>query len=286
MASTPRASGLFFLALRTLVIGYLTLCVGVSIFHRKLLFFPERSDPGQKAIWERARQSGLIPWRNGQGEFIGWQSATGDSAHRLLVFHGNGGNALQRAFYLSMVRAADPNRNWKVYLLEYPGYGLRPGQPTEESLMASGKAALKELQASHRGPVWLLGESLGSGVASALAGQMAPYVGGVLLVTPFDNLTNVATHHYPFLPVRWFLRDRFESDLHLVSFHGPVAFLVAEFDEVIPARLSNRLFYNFRGDKLLWIVSKAEHNNAIFRLDRAALREILDFLIQPTFPSG
>ena len=109
-------------------------------------------------------------------------------------------------------------------------------------------------------PVFILGESLGSGVASYFAAQFPQQVAGLLLITPFSSLTDVAAHHYPFLPVRLLLRERYDSLEALSHYTGPVAFLLAGRDEVVSTSLGQQLYDSYKGRKWLHIEPRAGHN--------------------------
>ncbi len=236
--------------------AYLGICVLLYFRQDAMVFFPVRATEAELA--QLAKSEGFQPWRNPRGELIGWESSDGDSAESLLVLHGNGGFALHRSYLLPLLRSR--GTRWKIFLLEYPGYGARPGSPSEPAFVSAGGEALEIL--SSRGAVRLFGESLGSGVASALAGRNPTAVAGVVLVTPFNSLTAAARSHYPWLPVGWLLRTRFDSEKHLAAFPGPVAFLLAEKDTIIPPRLGERLYETYPGRKRLWTIPGAGHNDS------------------------
>jgi len=127
-----------------------------------------------------------------------------------------------------------------VYLLAYRGYGASDGAPTAEVLLADALALFDEAQARHPGqPVSAVGRSLGSGIASHVASQRP--VDRLALVTPFDSLANVAQAHYPWLPVRWLLRDGYPAAEWLQGFRGEVLVLRGARDEVIPAANTDAL---------------------------------------------
>jgi uncharacterized protein len=111
------------------------------------------------------------------------------------------------------------------------------------------------------GPVHLLGESLGTGVAAHLAGTFTTNVAGVLLITPYNTLTDVAQYRMPIVPVRWLLRDHFPSGEYLRRYHGPVVMLVTTQDEVVPYKFGRRLYDGYAGPKLLRESNDAGHNS-------------------------
>lgn len=156
------------------------------------------------------------------------------------------------------------NYKWRIFILEYPGYGSRAGPPSEEALINAGLEAFDTLAEEPRRKVWVLGESLGSGVASALAAARSDKVAGLVLVTPYDSLTNTARNHFPWLPVASLVRTRFDSASILNSYPGPVAFILGEGDKTVPTALGEQLYNGYRGRKHRWLVPNAGHNCSDF----------------------
>jgi pimeloyl-ACP methyl ester carboxylesterase len=108
-------------------------------------------------------------------------------------------------------------------------------------------------------PVYLVGESLGTGVASYLAGTYSNRIAGVLLISPFNNLVDAAQSHYPVLPVVLLLKDRFPSEKYLRHYDGKVGITVDAQDTVVPDKLSYRLLRGYAGPKRLWAFPDGGH---------------------------
>ncbi|HJV91111.1 MAG TPA: alpha/beta fold hydrolase [Holophagaceae bacterium] len=229
------------------------LCAVVFALQRRLQYFPDRSS--EAGALRRAAASGLVAWRDPGGHLLGWRRpGPAQAAARLLVFHGNAGNALDRLYYVRLFEALGVD----VVLMEYPGYGARAGAPSEAALVAAGAEAAALLAAE--GPLFLLGESLGSGVALQVAGAAPTRVRGVLLVTPYARMSDVGAEAYPWLPVRWLLRDRWDNLAALPRYPGPVAILLAGQDEVVGAAQGRKLAAEARGPVQVWEQPKAGHN--------------------------
>jgi uncharacterized protein len=227
--------------------------VAAFVLQRRLLYFPDRTS--EERALARAERLGLAPWRGAGGALRGWRApATRDPRARVLVLHGNAGSALDRTYYVEALAPLGA----EVTLLEYPGYGARPGSPTLEALTAATLDAVDALD-REGGPVWLVGESLGSGVVARAARLRPGIVRGLLLVTPFAELSAVARHHYPFLPAA-FLRDRFAPARDLARSHAPVFLLVAGRDEIVTAEQGRLLFDAIPGPKRLVEQPNATHN--------------------------
>jgi pimeloyl-ACP methyl ester carboxylesterase len=148
-----------------------------------------------------------------------------------------------------------------VFIVEYPGYADRAGAPSERTLDESADEAFQLLATN--GPVYLVGESLGTGVAAYLAGKHPDNVAGVALLAPYNRLAAVAQAHMPIFPVRLLLRDRFPAEDDLRHYHGPLAVLVAGQDTVIPEKFGRRLYDRYSGPKHLWEFPKGDHGTVM-----------------------
>jgi len=253
-------------------LGYLVICAILYFQQDSMVFLPARNSFAQ--LEKKAATEGFEPWLSAKGERIGWQSQEGNPDNVLLVFNGNGGYALDRAFYREFSR--DRAGGWKTFLLEYPGYGSRTGQPSEKSLTAAALEAVDTLAAVPDRKIWLLGESLGSGTASATVAARPEKIAGLLLVTPFNSLVAAAANHYPWLPVSLLLKTRFDSEKNLAKYPGPVAFLLSEKDTIVPAVLGQKLYDGYQGRKRLWIDPESDHD--VFGLLDAEWPKIVQWL--------
>ena len=257
--------------------------LGSSVFlglaQTSMIFFPEKAD--EATLARAAARNGFEPWIDPQGHGIGFRSlaAADDPRPRasVLILHGNAGHAIHRAGYADLLRAAAHGHALSVHILEYPGYGARDGSPSQDSFIAAGREALDALPAGE--PVVLLGESIGTGVAAALAAESPGRIAGLILFTPFDSLLAVAQHHYPLLPVQWILHDRFPSEEWLRDYAGPVSFIIAGRDSIVPAERGQRLFESFTGPKKLVSVPDADHNDVVMLMTPGQWREAVSFVL-------
>ncbi len=229
----------------------------LAALQRQLIYYPEVAT--EDYLLRTAARIGLQGWRDASGQLIGWRTrAAGKGARRVVVLHGNAGHALYRDYFAAGFLAQGDE--WEVYLFEYPGYGARPGSPSELNIKQAATEAIEALLEESQHPLYLVGESLGSGVAAWLASTFPAHVAGLLLVTPFTNLPDVASHHYALLPVRALLNEHYDSQKALGGYAGPVAFLIAGSDEIIPPTLGRKLHDSYRGPKWLREQAGAGHN--------------------------
>ena len=206
---------------------------GMWALQRRLVYFPETASPGEAArVLPGARD---VTLRTQDGlDLSAWlvpARAETDRGWAVLVLPGNGGNRAGRAG-LARLRG---QAGFTVLLVDYRGYGGNPGSPSEEGLALDADAAvalLEEEGFSAERTVYL-GESLGTGVASALASRHPP--AGLVLRSPFTELADVGSHHYPWLPVRLLLRDRFPVVEHVRRGGVPLVVIHGTADEVVPS---------------------------------------------------
>ncbi|HEY5895845.1 MAG TPA: alpha/beta fold hydrolase [Chthoniobacterales bacterium] len=263
---------------------YVGFTVLLAVFQNQFIYFPSRAE--EKQLLREASSTGLEPWRDAGGAIIGWKSVRGGAAaaNRMIVFHGNAGYAVYRSYFVEGFESIDAGKTWEVYLFEYPGYGARPGKPGEMVFNDAANAALRSLLGAGKKPVFLLGESIGAGVACHVASELPNEVAGLFLVTPFTTLPDVAAHHYPFLPVRMLLSERYDNVAALKKYDGPVAFLLAGSDEVIPVKFGRNLYDGYTGAKCLWTQENATHNTVDYDPRAPWWRDVSNFLL--TRPSA
>jgi uncharacterized protein len=181
----------------------------------------------------------------------------------VLVCNGNGGNRWLR----TELAAALSRAGVSALLFDYRGYGGNPGRPTEDGLAADARAAQAWLAAQpdvDPNRIAYFGESLGAAVAVGLAVQRPP--AALLLRSPFTSLADVAAVHYPWLPARRLLLDRYPSIERIASVSAPVLVIAGDRDDIVPASLSRRLFDAAVDPKRWLLVPGAGHND----------RELLD----------
>src|SRR5262249_37176034 len=201
------------------------------------------------------------PWPSAQ-EFRGLVAEPAAPARgTAIVFHGNAGHVGHRAFYANALTPL----GLRVILAEYPGYGPRPGKPGQARLVEHAEAIVVLAHRQYGGPLLPIGESLGSAVAAAAGARQQELISGLVLITPWDRLANVGSHHYPWLPVKWMLRDDYDSQAQLAHFGQPVVVAVAERDSIVPAQFGTALHAGLGGPKKLVVIDGSDHNDWPYR---------------------
>ncbi len=241
---------------------------------RTLLYFPTRHAPSEEQ--RRATALGATRLPSVAGDTLGHRFADprGAAEAILVVAHGNAGSALDRTYFATL--AWSQARRFEVRLVEYPGYGARSGQPDERGNVAAVVEAIDQAKAAER-PIVLFGESLGSAVVALAAAERRTDVAALVLVTPLPRLSLVAAHHYPFLPTA-LLADRYEADAAIARYGGPVAFVVAAHDEIIPPESALAMHRAYPHEKLLVVDPQATHNGLDYAGDAPTWRRVFTWL--------
>jgi pimeloyl-ACP methyl ester carboxylesterase len=249
----------------------------VYLAQERLIFFPQRLNQlaalGMQQSYPRAEAFELAA-EDGV-RLRGW--LVGGPARRpwpLALYFG--GNAEEVSWLVpEFSRVPD----WAALLVNYRGYGLSQGQPSETMLYEDALALYDRVTRRpdiDSGRVIVVGRSLGTGVATYLASQRP--VAGVVLISPYDSLVEVAREAYPFLPVNLLLRHRFDSVSRAPSIHVPLLALVAARDDIVRPERSRQLVQAWGGPAHIEVLEGVDHNTiqshpAYWRLIAAFLAE-------------
>jgi pimeloyl-ACP methyl ester carboxylesterase len=237
-----------------------------------MLYYPS---PHLPSAAELAAGS-LSFWPSGPASYRGFIGTTeiGSAKGTVVVFHGNAGTAADRAYYVKPLGSI----GYRVVLAEYPGYGQRGGQLGEKSFVEDAQATIRLISETYREPLFLLGESLGCAVAAGAAKDPGLRIDGIVLITPWDTLLAVVKSTFPWFPVGLLMKDKYDSVANLKSFRGRIAVVGAERDEILPIRHANALYQSLTGNKKMWTLKGAGHNDWLNVVDASKWREFMDFV--------
>jgi uncharacterized protein len=218
------------------VLGYGSLLALMYVFQRALIYFPDakRTPPAQVGL----PQAKEVPLISSDGEkLIAWYVPPRDGKPLVIYFQGNAGASDLRAERFKWL-AADGTG---LLALSYRGYGGSSGKPSEDGLIRDARATYDFARVAVPAKrVVLFGESLGTAVAVALAAERK--IGALILDAPFTSAADVGAAAYPFVPVRWVMKDQFHSDRRIGRVKAPILVLHGEQDTVVPVRFGEALF--------------------------------------------
>jgi len=218
------------------VVGYGGLLALMYVFQRALLYFPDanRVPPAQAGLPQV--QEVMLTSADGE-KLIAWFVAPRGNKPVVLYFQGNAEGLTARVNRFTWLTSDGTG----LLALCYRGYGGSTGTPTEDGLIRDAGAAYDFARARYPAKrIVLFGESLGTAVAVALAAGHE--VAGVILDAPFTSAAEVGAAAYPFVPVRWFMKDKFHSDERIGRVSAPLLVLHGEQDSIVPIRFAERLF--------------------------------------------
>ncbi len=262
-------STLKFLAIAALA-AYLAALALLFFNQRRMMYFPDARtiSPGA-SVFSRAQAREL---RTTDGEtLIAWYAQPGKGQPLILYFHGNAGSLFDRAERFAALTRTGAG----LLAVNYRGYGGSTGSPSEEGLIADGRAAYAAAINAGADPrrIILMGESLGTGVAVALAAELKS--SGVVLEAPFSSTVDVAAQMYWMFPVRWLMKDQFRSSERIAAIRAPLLVIHGTADPVMPIRFGERLFAAAAEPKAFLRVEGAGHQP----MDRPEiLLKVLDWI--------
>lgn len=231
-----------------LLVGYLACVVVMFLFQESFLFFPPKA---------RHRDHGydhVVPYQLEQksATLRGWLVNPEQAERKLLVYYGgNAEDVFLNVDEYSDIRAAS-------LFVSYRGYGPSDGKPGEKELFSDALAVIDDLVGRYSPEeIYLIGRSLGSGVACYVAAHRE--VRGAILITPYDSILNIAKSAYPWLPVSFLLKHRFDSVQQLAGVSCPLLILYGGLDRVVPPTRTKKLIENIRGEKKLVYIDRADH---------------------------
>ncbi|MGC4074693.1 MAG: hypothetical protein QM760_19760 [Nibricoccus sp.] len=195
-----------------------TTATSSAMFEGSFLYFPSHLK----------ETFGLTEWKL-DNRVVGYASIVENPKRIWLMCHGNGGQAAHRHFMRENIPPGE-----SLYILEYPGYGQRPGKPSMKSINAAAVEAFTALRKQFPDlPIGVIGESLGTGPASYLCSR-EDTPDRLVLIVPYNQLVKVAKEHVRYLPVSLLMRDKWDNGKALANYKQPIEIFAAINDTVIP----------------------------------------------------
>jgi uncharacterized protein len=253
----------------TLLVGYAAIVALAYFAQRSLQYFPERTRTAPAAAgFPQAEEIELV---TSDGErVIAWHVAPRGDKPVVLYFHGNGGSLKLRAQRFARIVADGTG----LLALSYRGYGGSTGRPSETGLLCDAEATYAYALARYSAErLALYGESLGTGVAVALAAEHK--VGRVILEAPFTSAVDIGAAAYPFLPVRLLMHDTFRSDERIGKVTAPVLVLHGVRDNIVPISYGERLYALIAAPKKFVRFAEGYHGDLDQYGAQAAVRDFL-----------
>lgn len=218
-----------------LAMGLLALIV--PTLQRRLMYYPDT----QHFLPADAALDGLVEERVLQtpdgDRVLAWYGKAKPGRPTILYFHGNAGSLETRSERIRKYMA----RGLGIFMMTYRGFGGSTGEPSEKSNVADAKLAYDTLTASvDPKDIIIYGESLGTGVAVQVAAVKK--AAGLVLDAPYTSMVELAALHYPYIPGRWFMTDRYETRTHIRDIALPLLILHGERDTIVPVAMGREIY--------------------------------------------
>ncbi|MBI4668161.1 MAG: alpha/beta hydrolase [Elusimicrobia bacterium] len=246
---------------------------GFRAFEQANLYFPDRTLTASPKDIGLSHEDVNIETED-KVKIHGWWAPHGQAKAAVLYLHGNGGNISYRLESL-----AEFNKlGFSVLIIDYRGYGLSRGRPSERGLYRDASAAYDFLisqKGISGGDVVLFGESLGGAVAADLSARVK--VRAVITEGCLSSTIDVAKVIYPFLPARRLISQKFDAAAKLAGVEAPKLIIHSSDDGIIPFSLGEKLFKSAREPKEFYAI-RGDHNGARFLEGQAYWDKISSFV--------
>lgn len=259
-----------------LLFSYLALVVMLSLVERWLVYPAPRAHEGDWVAADFPHEDVEFAGADG-AKLHGWYVPHPNPKAIVLFCHGNGENVAELRPLLELLH----NRtDVSIFAWDYRGYGKSIGKPHESNLLADARAAqlvLAKRAGVEPSDIVVYGRSLGGAVAVGLAAEHP--VRGMVLERTFADMVETAAYHFPWLPVRWVMKNRYPSIERIVTYRGPLFQSHGTADEVVPFEMGKKLFdAATTAKKTFFVVEEGSHNAPQPAEYYKALGEFLDSL--------
>lgn len=236
---------------------YLGILSVLYLNQRWFIYFPSslQMSPSQAGVPEM--QIVTLQTEDGLNLQAWYRESKAPNIPTIIFFHGNAGSIGNRGFIVKPFL----NAGFGVLLLTYRGYSGNPGSPSEEGLYKDARAALKFLlnKKVPEKSIVLYGESIGGALAIKMGTEYHP--GALILQSPFTSLGEIGQYHYPIFPLKWMIKDKFNSLLIAPQIKSPTLILYAKNDDIVPSEFSLELFNAIESPKQLVEFPQLGHND-------------------------
>jgi len=240
-----------------LVSFYLLLLIIVFFFQRNLLYHPSVDNYLKSQVANEPTEIEKVNiTTKDKINLVGWfYNKNLDKLKTILFFHGNAGSLENRTYKLNHFK----NLNVNFLIIAWRGFSGSEGKPNEKGLYEDAEGAIKWLKGKgiNEQNIILYGESLGTGVAVEIA-QDKNYA-GVILESPFTSMVNMGKKHYPFFPVRFLLKDKFESYKKITNISVPVLIMHGKVDKIVPYDMGKKMYELANEPKFFYSQEYGDH---------------------------
>ena len=259
-----------YFTLSSIIIAYIVVIIFVYFYQRNLLYHPSENNYQNDTIQFNYEE--IFIKVNDEIKLKSWIINKDLKNFKTLVFfHGNAGDLSNRIYKLNELDKLDIN----ILLISWRGFSGNEGYPTEKNLYEDAEAAIKWLNKKKvsNSQIILYGESLGTGVAVEIASKNN--FNSIILESPFTSIENSAKIYYPYLPVSFLLKDRYDSISKIKKINSPILIMHGRKDDIVPFFMGKKLFEKANSPKDSYFTDIDDH---MMEFNSQLLNKIKDFI--------
>ena len=259
-----------YFTLSSIIIAYIVVIIFVYFYQRNLLYHPSENNYQNDTIQFNYEE--IFIKVNDEIKLKSWIiNKDLKNFKTLIFFHGNAGDLSNRIYKLNELDKLDIN----ILLISWRGFSGNEGYPTEKNLYEDAEAAIKWLNKKKvsNSQIILYGESLGTGVAVEIASKNN--FNSIILESPFTSIENSAKIYYPYLPVKFLLKDRYDSISKIKKINSPILIMHGRKDDIVPFFMGKKLFEKANSPKDSYFTDIDDH---MMEFNSQLLNKIKDFI--------
>ena len=254
----------------SIIIAYIVVIIFVYFYQRNLLYHPSENNYQNDTIQFNHQE--IFIKVNDEIKLKSWIINKDLKNFKTLVFfHGNAGDLSNRIYKLNELDKLNIN----ILLISWRGFSGNEGYPTEKNLYEDAEAAIDWLNKKKvsNSQIILYGESLGTGVAVEIASKNN--FNSIILESPFTSIENSAKIYYPYLPVSFLLKDRYDSISKIKKINSPILIMHGRKDDIVPFFMGKKLFEKANSPKDSYFTDIDDH---MMEFNSQLLNKIKDFI--------
>jgi len=247
-----KSSSTFFNIFLVLLLAYFFIVIFLFFYQRKLLYHPGENNYLDDASLNHNIEKVYI---SSDQKLVAWYFKKNPKYKTLLFFHGNAGKIDNRIYKLNEFSKLDIN----YLIFAYRGFSGNEGKPSEKGLYKDARAVKYWLNLNNvqDNEIILYGESLGGAIAVDLAKEFD--FSGIILESPFTSMIDMAKKYYPYLPVKFLLKDKYESKNKIKNLKSPILVLHGRKDKIVPFYMGEKIFEMANNPKFKYFTDLDDH---------------------------
>jgi len=253
-----------------LVLIYFFILIFTYIFQRNLLYHPKENNYFGDPLIVSIEKVKIKTKDN--IELLSWYHNKDAAKYKTILFlHGNAGSLENRIHKINHFM----NMNINFLLISWRGFSDNKGKPTEKGLYEDARSAVAWLKNKgiNENNIIIYGESLGTGVTTEIS-QNKNFA-GLILESPFTSMIDVGKDKYPYLPVRFLLKDKYESDKKIKNIKSPILVMHGKVDKIVPFYMGKKIYELANEPKYFYFT---EYDDHMMEYNENLLKALKDFI--------